>query len=186
MRVLCSLTSLSTLALLLAPSHAAQQFNRTDNLAPYVPTPQVVVERMLEAARVKPGEVVYDLGCGDGRIIITAAQKFKARGVGVELSEDLFNEANRRIRVLGLEHQIRIIHGNLLNVDLSPADVVTVFLLTSSNTRLKPNLEKELHPGARVLSTEFEIRGWKPSQVLKIAAGGRTHTIYLYEIGRNK
>lgn len=185
MRVLCSLTSLSTLALLLAPGHA-QQFNKADNLAPYVPTPQVVVERMLEAARLKPGEVVYDLGCGDGRIIITAVQKFKAKGVGVELSEDLFNQANQRIQALGLEHEIRMIHGNLLNVDLSPADVVTVFLLTSSNARLKPNLEKELRPGARVLSTEFEIRGWKPSQVLKIEAGGRTHTIYLYEIGRKK
>jgi len=185
MRVFCSLTSLSTLALLLVPCHA-QNFNKTDNLAPYIPTPQIVVDRMLEAARLKPGEVVYDLGCGDGRIVITAVQKFKARGVGVELSGDLFKEANRRIQALGLQDQIRMIHGNLLNVDLSPADVVTVYLLTSSNSRLRPNLERELRPGARVLSSEFEIRGWKPAQVLRIEAGGATHVVYLYEIGRNK
>lgn len=184
MNMRVALTSFSALAVLLVPCHA--QHFKADNLAPYIPTPQVVVEKMLEAARIKPGEVVYDLGSGDGRIVITAARKFQAKGVGVELSEDLYNEAIARIRMLGLQDQVRMIHGNLLNVDLSPADVVTMFLLTSSNARLKPNLEKELRPGARVLSKEFEIRGWKPAQVLRIEAGGITHTVYLYEIGRKK
>jgi SAM-dependent methyltransferase len=160
----------------------AQQFGKAENLAPYIPTPQVIVDRMLEAAHIKAGETVYDLGSGDGRIIISAAQKYGARGVGVELSEDLCRIANARIRALGLAQQVKVIHGNLLKVDLSPADVVTIYLLTSSNDRLKPNLEKYLKPGTRVVSNDFEIRGWKPSEVLRIPAAGATHTIYVYEI----
>lgn len=160
----------------------AQQFGTAENLAPYIPSPQFIVDKMLEAARVKPGETVYDLGSGDGRIIITAAQKFKAKAVGVELSKDLCRSAEERVKALGLQNQVKVIHGNLLNVDLSPADVVTIYLLTSSNERLKPNLEKYLKPGARVVSNDFEIRGWKPASVVRTATGGSRHTIYVYEI----
>jgi len=165
---------------------AAQQFGKADSLAPYIPTPQVIVDRMLEAGRVKPGEMVYDLGSGDGRIVITAAQKFGARAVGVELSEDLCRTTSARVKALGLEDRVTIVHGNLLKVDLRPADVVTIYLLTSSNERLRPNLEKYLKPGARVVSNDFEIRGWKPAEVVKIAAGNTTHSIYVYEIGHRK
>jgi ubiquinone/menaquinone biosynthesis C-methylase UbiE len=164
----------------------AQQFGAAENLAPYIPSPQIIVDKMLEAARVKPGETVYDLGSGDGRIIITAAQKFKAKAVGVELSKDLCRTAEERVKALGLQDQVKVIHGNLLNVDLSPADVVTLYLLTSSNDRLKPNLERYLKPGARVVSNDFEIRGWKPASVLRAATGGSRHTIYVYEITRAK
>jgi ubiquinone/menaquinone biosynthesis C-methylase UbiE len=157
-----------------------QPFNK-DSLAPYIPSPQVVVEGMLEAAHVKPGEMVYDLGSGDGRIIITAAQKFQARAVGVELRGDLYRATLARIRRLGLEDRVKLIHGNLLNVDLSPADVVTLYLLTSSNERLRPNLEKYLKPGARVVSNDFEIHGWKPTQIVHVNAGGLIHNIYVYE-----
>ena len=159
-----------------------QQFGKTDNLAPYIPTPQAIVDKMLEAAHIKPGEMVYDLGSGDGRIVITAAQKYGARAVGVEISADLCRTANARVRALGLADRVKVIHGNLLKVDLSPADVVTLYLLTSSNDRLKPNLEKYLKPGARVVSNDFEIRGWQPAEVLHISADGANHTIYVYRM----
>src|SRR5919108_5385389 len=129
------------LALLAFASVCPAQHNfNPDSLAPYIPSPQIVVDRMLEAAKVKPGETVYDLGAGDGRVIITAAQKFKAKAVGIELSEDLCKSVMERIRSLGLEERVSVIHANALKVDLSPADVVTMYLLTSSNDKLKPNL----------------------------------------------
>src|SRR5580700_10831043 len=167
-----------------APSYS-QQFSK-DNLAPYIPSPQEVVDRMLSAARVKPGEMDYDLGSGDGRIIITADQKFQAHAVGVELRADLCKSTQARIKSLGLDDRITLIHENMLKVDLSPADVVTLYLLTSSNERLRPNLEKYLKPGARVVSNDFEIRGWKAADVVQITAGGVMHNIYVYEIAARK
>lgn len=164
----------------------AQKFGAAENLAPYIPTPQIVVERMLQAARVKPGDMVYDLGSGDGRVVITAAQKFGARAVGVEILPDLCQKAVDKIKALGLEDRVSMIEGSALRVDLSPADVVTMFFLTTSNERLKPNLEKFLKPGARVVSNEFPIKGWKWSEVVHIKVGSMDHTIYVYEIGRTK
>jgi len=172
-------------ALVAWPPAYAQQFSK-ESLAPFIPSPQIVVDKMLQAGRVKPGDVVYDLGSGDGRIVITAAQKFRARAVGVELRADLCKSTQARIKALGLEDRVKLIHGNLLNVDLSPADVVTLYLLTSSNERLRPNMEKYLRPGARVVSNDFEVRGWTPSDVVRITAGGLVHKIYVYEIGQNR
>jgi protein-L-isoaspartate O-methyltransferase len=167
-----------------APSYS-QEFSK-ESLAPYIPSPEIVVDKMLEAARVKPHEVVYDLGSGDGRIVIAAAQKYQARAVGVELRSDLCKSTRARIQALGLSDRITLIQGNLLKVDLSPADVVTLYLLTSSNERLRPNLEKYLKPGARVVSNDFEIMGWKPSDVVQINAGGVMHNIYVYEMAAKK
>lgn len=162
---------------------AAQKFGNPDVLAPDFPSPQDVVERMLEAARLKPGEMLYDLGSGDGRIVITAARKFKARAVGVELSAGLVKLASARVKALGLEDQVKIIHANLLKVDLRPADVVTIYLSTGSNELLRPNLERDLKPGARVVSHDFEIRGWRPASVEQInIEGSRPHAIYIYAI----
>ena len=141
---------------------------------------------MLEAGRVKPGDMVYDLGSGDGRVVITAAQKFGARAVGVEILPDLCQMANEKIKSLGLEDRVRMIEDSALRVDLSPADVVTMFLLTSSNERLKPNLEKYLRHGARVVSNEFPVKGWKSSEVVHVKTGSMDHVIYVYEIGRTK
>ncbi|MEK7405584.1 MAG: methyltransferase domain-containing protein [Acidobacteriota bacterium] len=166
--------------LLALPCLAQDRF--AQSLGPYVPSPQPVVDRMLEAAAIKPGETVYDLGCGDARVLITAARKFKARGVGVELSAELVKRANAQIRDLGLQNRVTIIQGDLLEVDLHPADVVTVYLLTSSNERLKPKLESSLKPGARVVSHDFIMPGWRAARVEKIEAHGRTHTIYVYEM----
>jgi predicted RNA methylase len=164
----------------------SQQFGAAENLAPYIPTPQGIVEKMLEAGRVKPGDVVYDLGSGDGRIVITAAQKFGARAVGVELRPDLCRIASERIKALGLDDKVRMVQGSALRVDLGPADVVTMWLLTSSNERMKPKLEKDLKPGTRVVSNQFPIQGWKTISVVKAKAGSMESSIYVYEIGRNK
>ena len=172
----------TSLALLvLGAGSFAQQFKNPNNLGPDMPTPQPVVELMLKAARVKPGETVYDLGCGDGRIVITAAQEFDAKGVGVEMSRDIFDKTEARVKSLNLQDKVQVIHGNALHVDLSPADVVTLYLLTSSNDRLKPSLSK-LHPGARVVSHDYQIRGWVPASVQTVTVMGMLHTVYVYEI----
>ena len=188
MRVHSFSTTVSTAALLAlgawAPSYS-QQFSK-DSLAPYIPSPQEVVDRMLSAARVKPGEMVYDLGSGDGRIIITAAQKFQAHAVGVELRADLCKSTQARIKSLGLEDRVKLIHENMLKVDLSPADVVTMWFLTNSNLRLRPHLESQLKIGARVVSNEFPIRGWKATEMIQVKVGRVEHSIFVYEIGKTQ
>ena len=161
----------------------AQQF---ENLAPYIPTPQSLVETMLEYGAVKSSDVVYDLGSGDGRVVITAARNFGARGVGVEMIPELCRTAERRIRELGLQDRVTIVQGSALHVDLSPATVVTMYLLTSSNERLRPNLEKYLKPGARVVSTDYPVRGWNPARLKVVKTGSTEHKIYVYEIGHTK
>ena len=184
MRVVPPVSGFALLTVL-SISAAAQQFNPADNLAPYIPSPQIVVDRMLELARIKPGETVYDLGSGDGRILITAAQKFRAKAVGIEMSPDLCKSTMAKVDRLGLQDLVKVMQANLLKVDLSPANVVTIYLLTSSNMRLRPNLEKYLRPGARVVSNDFEIRGWRPREVVNLRVEGMEHTIYLYEVGKN-
>src|ERR1700692_4834019 len=135
-----------------ATNASAQRFSDRDTLAPVYPTPETVVDQMLTIAQVRPGEMVYDLGCGDGRIVIAAAQKFRARAVGIEIRRDIYERTLAAVASLGLSDQVKIVHGNALRYDLSPADVVTLYLLTSSNERLKPMLLKDLKPNARVVS----------------------------------
>jgi precorrin-6B methylase 2 len=167
----------------IAPSWAEpQRFTDRDTLAPVFPSPETVVEQMLTMAQVKPGEMVYDLGCGDGRIVIAAAQKYKARAVGIEIRRDVFERTAARVASLGLGDQVKIVRGNALQYDLSPADVVTLYLMTNGNERLKPILLKDLRPTARVVSHDFEIRGWKPAAVNKLMVGGRPHMVYLYRV----
>ncbi len=162
----------------------AQRIQRIhpDNLAPFVPTPEVVVERMLSLANLKEGETLFDLGCGDGRILFLAAQKFKAKAIGVELSRQLVEATKAKAEALGLEDRVKVIQGNLLEADFSPADVVTIYLMRLSNERLKPNLQKHLKPGARVVSHDYEIMGWKPAVIEKVTAHRRAHTIYVYRM----
>lgn len=152
------------------------------SLAPYVTSPQTVVDRMLELAQVKPGEVVYDLGCGDGRVLITAVRNFHAKAVGVELNGDIARKAEQKIAKMGLQTQARVVVGDMRDMDLTPADVVTLYLMTDSNAVLRPKLEKSLKPGARVVSHDFRVPGWKADKVdLQDPFGqGHKHTIYLY------
>ena len=153
-----------------------------NSLAPYVASPQQIVDRMLELADLKPGETVYDLGSGDGRVLITAVQRYRAKAVGIEISESLVKSTTERIRMLGLENDARVIQGDLLKVDLSPANVVTIYLATDSNEILRPNLEKYLKPGTRVVSHDYVVPGWKPKFVDKDLPEARGHVIYLYQI----
>jgi predicted RNA methylase len=160
----------------------AQKFGAAENLAPYIPTPEAIVDRMLDAAHIKAGELVYDLGSGDGRVVITAVQKYGARAVGVEIRPDLCRQAQARIKALGLEDRVSMVEGSALRIDLSPADVVTMYFLTTSNERMKPNLER-MKSGSRVISNEFPIRGWKPMEVVHVKSGSMDHSIYVYQIG---
>jgi SAM-dependent methyltransferase len=157
-----------------------------NSLAPYVVSPQQIVDRMLELAAIKPGETLYDLGSGDGRVLITAVQRYRAKAVGIEISEALVKSTNERIQRLGLSNDARVIQGDLLQVDLSPADIVTIYLATDSNEILRPNLEKYLKPGARVVSHDYVVPGWKPKFVDKDLPDARGHLIYLYQIAAKK
>jgi precorrin-6B methylase 2 len=174
-----------TIAILTASSGLAQQFG-PESLAPYIPTPKSLVEKMLDAAQVKPTDVVYDLGSGDGRIVIMAAQKYGARGVGVELAPQLCATARRNIRLAGVEDRVTIVEGSALRVDLSPATVVTMYLMTSSNERLRPILERYLKPGTRVVSNDYPIRGWTAARLQVVKTGSVERKIYVYEIGHVK
>jgi len=148
---------------------------------PYVPTSEEIVRRMLQIANVKPNEIVYDLGAGDGRIIIIAATEFNARSIGIEIRKDFVQDIENKIRKLKLEDRVSIIHGSFFDVNISEADVVTMFLLESVNEKLKPKLERELKPGARIISHEFKIPGWKPSYYEKFrCSDGTKHDLYLY------
>lgn len=159
---------------------------QAESLAPYVASPQTVVDKMLEAAELKPGETLFDLGCGDGRIPITAARDFKTKGVCVEIADELVKAARQNVKKLGLDGIVTVVHGNLLQVDLKPADVVTLYLLTDSNEKLKPALEKSLKPGSRVVSHDFRVRGWKPNRIETVDVAGRTHTIFVYRMPPRK
>ena len=150
------------------------------SLAPYVASPVNVVKRMLEIAEVKPGETVYDLGCGDGRIVIIAAQEFGAKGVGVELNPNLVKESRAKVDELKLNDRVQILQGDLLKVDLSQADVVTMYLTTGANEKIRPKLETELKTGARVVTHDFTIPKWNIIQEIRFRDDYRTHTIYLY------
>ena len=158
----------------------------TNSLAPYVVSPQQIVDRMLELADIRPGETLYDLGSGDGRVLITAVQRYHAKAVGIEISETLVKSTTERIQKMGLANDARVIQGDLLQIDLSPADIVTIYLATDSNEILRPNLEKYLRPGARVVSHDYVVPGWKPKFVDKDLPEARGHVIYLYQIAAKK
>jgi 16S rRNA A1518/A1519 N6-dimethyltransferase RsmA/KsgA/DIM1 with predicted DNA glycosylase/AP lyase activity len=171
----CSLALFATLGLL------AQQ-STPEKLAPYYPTPESVVEKMLKLGGLKPGEKMFDLGSGDGRVVIMAAEKFKANAAGIEMDPDLYKQSTERIKKLGLEKTARIINGDIQKQDFTSADLLTVYLLPSSNDKIRPMLEKQLKKGARVVSHDFEFSGWTAEKVESIDddGEGRSHTLYLY------
>jgi predicted RNA methylase len=140
---------------------------------------------MLTLAGLKPGEVMFDLGSGDGRTVIMAAKTFGARAVGIEMREDLAKRAMSVIHDNGLSDRVTIVNGDMFKVDLSAADVVFLYLTTSANERVKPKMEAELKSGVRVVSHDYEVVGWKPAKVETFvenpSLGYPSHTIYLYK-----
>jgi len=152
-----------------------------EHIVPFVPTPLAVAQKMLEVAKVQPDDVVYDLGSGDGRIVILAAQKFGAHAVGVELDSDLYEKSSQRIRKLGLQDRAQIIHENMFEVNVRHATVVTLYLLTVVNERLRPMLERQLRSGARIVSHDFQVPGWQPAQTVEVTSeNGVVSKIFLY------
>lgn len=150
-------------------------------IVPFVPTPQDVVERMLELAGVKKGDVVYDLGSGDGRIVITAAKKYAVRAVGFEIDPDLIKQSRENIRKAGVGSLAEIRQQDIRTVDLSPASVVTMYLLPEVNLMLRPNIWRQLKPGSRVVSHDFDMGDWKSVKVEEIKDGSSwSHTLYLW------
>ena len=149
----------------------------------YVPTPQSIVDKMLELARVERDDVVYDLGCGDGRIVVTAARRYGARAVGFDIDPVRVAEARANVRENGVEQLVTIEQKDIFTLDLSPASVVTLYLLPSLNVQLIPQLQR-MKPGSRVVSHDFDIMGVVPLQALTSGPDdkGAPHAIYLFEI----
>jgi SAM-dependent methyltransferase len=135
----------------------------------YVPTPEPVVEEMMELAKVKPGDVVYDLGCGDGRIVIAAAKRGASKAVGVDIDPDRIREARANARAEGVADKVTFVQGDLFQMDFSDADVVTLYLLPDLNLRLRPKL-LALRPGTRIVSHAFDMGDWKP-EVTQVVDG---------------
>ena len=153
------------------------------DLAPFVTTPKAVVEKMLRMAEVARDDVVYDLGCGDGRIVISAAEKYGARGVGIDLDPQRIAESKVGARNAGVEHLVGFINADVAAVDLSQATVVTMYLLTESNALLRPQLERQLRPGTRVLSHNYEMPGWEDKEAGFASVeteDGEEHLIFFY------
>ena len=156
-------------------------------IAPFVGTPLPVVRQMLKIIDLKPGEAFYDLGAGDGRTVIMAAQEFGARSVGVELREDLAKKALAAVHERGIQDRVTIVQDDLFKVNISQASVVFLYLTTSANDKVKSKLEKELKSGTRIVSHDYEILGWKPvrreSYCENPRLGYPSHTIYVYRKG---
>jgi precorrin-6B methylase 2 len=158
----------------------AQEGRRTPDVI-YVPTPQEVVDGMLKLARVGKNDVVYDLGCGDGRIVVTAA-RMGARSVGIDIDPIRIREAAENIRVAGVGDRAKLIEGDLFATDISEATVVTLYLLSRLNLKLRPKLLKELRPGTRIVSHAFDMDDWKPQRTESVGSS----TIYLWTVPGKK
>lgn len=161
-----------------ATSFALGQVTKPELDVPYVPTRQPVVDAMLELAKVGKDDVLYDLGCGDGRIVITAAQKWGTKGTGVDLDPQRISEAKGNAQLAKVSNKVTFIEGDLFEVDFSDATVVTLYLLPSINLKLRPKLLSELKPGTRIVSHAFDMGDWEPDE--KITVDGAT--VYLWTV----
>ncbi len=165
------------------PSPSAPSGQPTgEKLAPYYPTPESIVDKMLEFGQLRAGEKMFDLGSGDGRIVIMAAQKYHADATGIELDHDLYLSSGAKLQKLGLQKTARIVYGDILKQDYSSADLITVYLLPESNLKARPMLEAQLKKGTRIVAHDFGIGGWTPVKTLTIPddGEGRSHTLFLY------
>jgi tRNA A58 N-methylase Trm61 len=174
---------MNILAPLLSIVFAISGDTDVQKLAPVYPTPQTIVERMLQLGGLQPGERMCDLGSGDGRIVITAAREFHANATGVEIDPIQYRESVERIRNLGLAKTARIVKGDLLKQRYTSYDLITVYLLPESNNLIQPMLERDLKKGTRVVSHDFAFEGWRPVKIETIDddGAGRSHVLYLYQ-----
>lgn len=174
-------TLLLTVALLL-PAQTPPAAQEPEKLAPYFPTPDAIVVKMLELGHLRAGEKMFDLGSGDGRIVIAAADKFHADSTGVELDPQLARDSEAKIRQKHLQKIARIIEGDIVRQNYSSADLITVYLFPSSNDKIQPMLERQLKKGTRIVAHDFEFRGWTPekTEVIEDDGEGRSHTLFLY------
>jgi len=177
--------SLTTASTAISSATQAPSPKRPDapQLAPYVPTPQEVVDRMLVLANVQKSDFVVDLGCGDGRIPVTAARKYGARGLGVDIDPVRIAEANANAKAAGVEHLVTFKLQDAMKTDVSTATLVTTYLLSASNLKLRPILTREMKPGTRIVTHNFSMGDWAPekSDTFKDAEG-RSRTVFLYRI----
>jgi SAM-dependent methyltransferase len=155
----------------------------TDGEVPFVPTPPQVVDRMLEMARVTKNDVIYDLGSGDGIILIRAAQRYGAKGVGIEIDPELVAKARNNAFKEKVDHLVEFREQDAFTVDVSPATVVTLYMLPEFNAKLRPILDRELKPGSRVVSHDFAIQGWVPDKIENVKGDlFHDHILMLFEI----
>jgi SAM-dependent methyltransferase len=152
--------------LTLAPAQNPEARRKPD--VPYVPTTEEAVQAMLKLADVKKTDTVYDLGCGDGRIVIAAAKDFGARAVGIDIDPQRIREANENAKKAGVQNRVKFIEQDLFKADFHEATVVTLFLLPQVNLQLKPKLLKELKPGTRIVSNTFDMGDWKPEKEFNV------------------
>lgn len=183
------LRSVVAAAILLATAAAAQQSKpRREPDVPYVPTTEPAVKAMLKLAEVKNTDIVYDLGCGDGRIVVAAAKEFGAHGVGIDINPVRISEAKENARKAGVEKLVRFEENDLFKADIHEATVVTLFLLPAINLKLRPKLLQELKPGTRIVSNTFDMGDWKADKEATVDDGvgdedfGLSHHFYLWTV----
>jgi predicted RNA methylase len=176
---------LAMVAISFVPRAAQAQETASPTRTPdviFVPTPQEVVDAMLKVAKVTKNDVIYDLGSGDGRIPVTAAKQYGARGIGIDIDPQRIKEANENAKTQGVTDKVKFLNEDLFTTDISEATVVTLYLLPSLNVKLMPKLMKELRPGTRIVSHAFDMGDWKPEQTLNV--NGRT--VYYWTIPARK
>ena len=180
-----SLLLLAATVLLFTSCELIQDITKdwTNGEASFIPTPIEVVDRMLELAQVSKNDVVYDLGSGDGRIVIKAAKEYGAKGVGIEIDPKLVKQSRAKAKEDGVSHLVEFRVQDAMKVDVSDATVVTLYLTSEFNSKLRPILKKQLRPGARVVSHDHETKGWTPDKIETMPGGLlHTHRIYLWRI----
>jgi SAM-dependent methyltransferase len=169
--------------LLLAPALTRWAGAQQPNLdVPYVPTPPEVVDAMLKLADVKTGDVVYDLGCGDGRVVVTAAKEKGARGVGIDIDQERINEATENAEKAGVADRVEFRRQDLFKADIHDATVVALYLLPAINLKLRPKLWRDLKPGTRIVSHSFDMGDWKPQKQIEVSG----EVIYFWTVPPKK
>lgn len=189
MRARVRLVLLAVVAALIQPTvvHLKSVQAQEGKIVPYVPTPQEVVDRMLDLAQVKKGDVVYDLGSGDGRIVVTAAKKYGVKAIGFEIDPQRIKESHENIKKAGVEQLVEIRLQDIRTVDLSGATVLTMYLLPEVNLMIRPNIWKQMKPGSRIVSHDFDMGDWKPLKTENIKDGSSwDHTLYLWHVEAGK